>query len=236
MAVFLPYDDRLIEMSDLKPIKKIPADSLPLMFAGDIVMSKCPNKEWGGLFKRYGFILEHLANEDKTTRSIKYKIITALALGSHARHIEDTAEKKRMYDLKNDLFFSLANNKELESEFKIKYLVTNRFLVTKFCDQCEKNNSGKIAERWKWKHCKNCEVDRNFFNIYALNYRAKGFAACLFASNDQKDRFEKANFKKDKLDKYAEEILIGNYTYNSKNLNAFELKGLLELNSKLAES
>ncbi len=222
-------------MTEAKQIKKIPADSLPLIFAGDLVMSKCPNKDWSGLFKRYGFILEHLANEDKTTRNIKYKIITALALGSHAKHTEDADERKHLYDLKNDLFFSLVSNKELEDQFKIRYLATNRFLVTKFCDSSKEENSG-ITEKWKWKHCKNCEVDRNFFNVYALNYRSKGFAACLFASNDQKSRFEKANFKKDKLEKYAEEILIGNYTYNSKNMSAFELKGLLELNSKLIES
>jgi hypothetical protein len=222
------------EPSNEKKPKKLASGSLKLQFAGDLILVKNPEKSLSGLFKRYAALFESLANLPKDQRGLVYKIMTGLMLTSHAKKSTNSQEKRQLFELKNQLFLGIANDRALRRQVEFKYLVSKNFRVLQYCDSCQKANSELGIDRHKWKYCKSCNVDHNFYNLLSMEIKfPKGFAR-MFLSNDQIPQIQ--YFKpprKIKADLLKEEAMIEQFHYNTRNLDAIDLESITQLHARL---
>jgi predicted DNA binding CopG/RHH family protein len=220
-----------------KALKRFPTNSIKLMFAGELVMAKNPNRELSGLFRRYEAIFEHFANMPKEERIINYKLFAGLILTSHAKKATSVEDKKKLFDYKNDLFVTLANDREARRKLNFMYLMSKNFRVIKFCADCEKRNTNEKLERHQWKFCKGCELDRNFYNVLSMHHKFKDGSSTLYLSNDLIERVKGLNIKKKgKLEDMQEEAQFQKYHYNVRNLDAFELQSVIQWYKRLGGS
>ena len=220
---------------DNKPAaKRLPRESLKLQFAGELVLVRNTHRELAGLFRRYEALFEAFANMERPERIINYRFLNALMLTSHAKKTEDIAERKRLFDMKNQLFLSMANDRELRRKLAFKYLVSKHLRVAEFCAECTERNTVEGIKRHQWKFCKNCKVDRNFYNVVSMHHKFTDGSATLFLSNDLMPELKGLQItKKGKLEEVTEEALFQRYHYNVRNLDAFEIKSVLDWNKRL---
>ncbi len=220
-----------------KAAKRIPANSLKLQFAGELVLVKNPDRDLSGLFRRYEALLEAFANQERVERIINYRFVAALALTSHAKKAESVEEKKKLFDLKNALYMKLANTPETRRKLAFKYCVSKNFRVTEFCPDCTRRNEESGLKRHNWKFCKICKVDRNFYNVLSMHHKFNDGSATLFLSNDLIEQVKGLQIKKKgKLEDTKEEALFQRYHYNVRNLDAFDLKSVLDWQKRLMAS
>jgi hypothetical protein len=219
--------------SEKKP-KRLASGSLKLQFAGDLILVKNPQRSLSGLFKRYAALFEALANLPKDQRGLVYKIMTGLMLTSHAKKAISSDEKRRLFELKNQLFLAIANDRSLRRQVEFKYLVSKNFRVSSYCESCQKSNAELGLDRHKWKYCKSCNVDHNFYNLLSLEARfPQGFAR-IFISNDQIPKIDHFKMpRKIKADLLKEEAMIDQFHYNTRNLDAIDLESITTLHQKL---
>lgn len=219
---------------DNKRPKKVAAGSLKLQFAGDLILVKNPNKSVVGLFKRYAALFETLANLPKEQRGLVYKIMTGLMLTSHARKANTSEDRRKLFDQKNMIFLSIVNDRSLRRQLEFKYLVNKNFRVLKYCDRCQELNTISGVDKHKWKYCKACDVDHNFYNLLSMETRFPSGLARLFISNDQ---ITKINYfklpAKIKSDLIKEEAVINQFHYNTRNLDAINLDSVNQLFQKV---
>lgn len=220
--------------SDDKKPKRLASGSLKLQFAGDLILVKNPQKTLSGLFKRYAALFEALANLPKEQRGLAYKIMTGLMLTSHAKKSLTSDDKRRLFEMKNQLFLSIANDRAVRRQVEFKYLVSKNFRVSHYCETCQKTNAELGLDRHKWKYCKACDVDHNFYNLLSMEARfPQGFAR-IFISNDQIPKIEHFKMpKKIKADLLKEEAMIDQFHYNTRNLDAIDLESITKLHDKL---
>ena len=214
--------------------KKIKANSVPLVVAGELLFAKAPDRESAQIFQRYEALLEILANMEKAERIINYKFLVGLMLTSHAKKITDIPTRKGLFDLKNELFFDIANHKLNRRKLAFKYLISKNFRVLKFCSKCEEENAKSDVPRHQWKFCKDCEVDRKFYNVLSMHHKFDSGSATLFLSNELIGNLQ--NFRlptKGKLEDFKEEARFKKYHYNVKNMDIFELESIRSAQKKL---
>lgn len=223
------------EAVEPKKAKKIASGSIKLQFAGDLVLVKYKQTPPTGLFKRYGDLFEALANMDKDQRNLIYRFMTSLMLTSHAKKTSDIETKKRLFGLKNDLYVDMANERSLRRIFEFKYLVSKNFRVISYCDECTAKNSQETSDKHKWKYCKSCNVDHNFYNLLSMEVKFPHGWARLFLSNDQIPRLKGFKLpRKVRAGELTEEAMFDRYHYNSRNLDAIEIASVEQLLKKLS--
>lgn len=216
------------------PKKRVPPGTLKLQFAGGLVLVKKPGPELLGLFRRYEEAFEAFANMDPTERLINYRFINALMLTSHAKKCSEIQQKKQLFDLKNQLFLTLANDRETRKKLAFMYLVSKNFRVTEFCQPCTERNTAEGLSRHHWKFCDNCKIDRNFFNVLSMHHKFEHGSATLFLSHELIPQVKGLQIKKKgKLDDISEEAIYKKYHYNVRNLDAFDLQSVLDWHKKL---
>lgn len=217
-----------------KSKKRVPQGLLKLQFAGGLVLVRKPASDLSGLFKRYEEAFEAFANMAPTERLINYRFINALMITSHAKKTADIQEKRRLFDLKNQLFLTLANDRETRKKLAFMYLVSKNFRVTEFCVACTERNTGEGLSRHHWKFCDQCKIDRNFFNVLSMHHKFDQGAATLFLSHELIPQVKGLLIKKKgKLDIITEEATYKRYHYNVRNLDAFDIDSVLAWHKRL---
>jgi hypothetical protein len=233
-AAVAPVIPSTVAITDDKKLKRLASGSIKLQFAGDVILAKNSEKSLSGFFKRYASLFETLANMPKEQRGLVYKIMTGLMLTSHAKKSNDPLVKRKLFDLKNELFLMIANDRSLRRQVEFKYLSSKNFRVLKYCPACSVANTALGVDRFKWKYCKKCEVDHNFYNLLSMEFRfEKGFSR-MFISNDQVIKIR--NFKvppRIKSDALTEEAIVDQFHYNTRNLDAIDLDSIMKLHGKL---
>jgi hypothetical protein len=220
-----------------KPPKRVPQNTLRLQFAGELVLVKNPLRDLSGLFRRYEALFEAFANMERHERLINYTFLNALMLTSHAKKAATVEQKKKLFDMKNNLFLRLANDRETRKKLAFKYLVSKNFRVVEFCKDCVQRNTEAGLKRHNWKFCKSCKLDRNFYNVLSMHHKFKDGAATLFLSNDLIPQVKGLQIKKKgKLEETKEEAQFLRYHYNVRNLDAFDLKSVTDWHDKLVKT
>ena len=223
----------MIENEEKKKKKIIP-NSISIQMVGDLLLAKPTEREQASIFRRYEALLEGLANMDREERLINYKFLTALILTSHAKKSADKSLKKHLFDLKNDLFLNLANDKTIRKKIAFRYLVSKNFRVIEFCDTCKQNNEAMEDPKHKKKFCSNCNVDNKFYNVLSMHHKFDQGSMTLYLSNDMLHRVEDLrNPKKGKLSDAVEEGQYQKYHYNVRNLDIFDLDVIKKIHAKL---
>ena len=118
--------------------KKLPRVVLNYRWRAIYYLLDCGDPELSKLFKRYEAIFETFANLDKAERVLKYKFLIALIITSYAKKKKDSEEKKKLFDMKNQLYLNIANDRESRRKCAFRYLSSKNFRVIKFCDDCVK--------------------------------------------------------------------------------------------------
>lgn len=226
----------MTENDQKQKLKKLAPGSIPLLAAGELFFAKSPSRDMSINFKRYESLLESLANMNREERLISYKFLIGLILTSHAKKIVDIPTRKALFDMKNALFLNIANNKEYRSKLAFKYLISKNFRVTKFCSRCEQENSQADIPKHQWKFCRECTVDRKFYNVLSMHHKFKSGSATLFLSNDQIHEIQSLRLPgKGKLENFKEEVRFDKYHYNVKNLDVFDLNSVKQAQARLLE-
>jgi hypothetical protein len=220
-------------MSELKTAR-IPLNSVNLKLVGDLILGQIDNRDLYPLFKKYELLLENIANRKLEERLILYQFMVGLTLTGHARRSEDVETKKKIFDIKNQVFLYLANNPDLRKKLFFRYLISKNFRVTEFCPACAKSNTEGNLPRHQWKFCKECQIDRKFFNVLAMNYRFSGGSGLLFLSHDLIGEVKNLPLlKRDKIENYKEELLWDKYKYTTKSLSVFNLDAVVAIQKSL---
>lgn len=217
-------------------LKRLPQGSVKLIMAGDLLLGKLPNREQTNLFQRYEAVLEKLANTEREERLLNYKFLVGLMLTSHAKKCTDLSERRALFDLKNSLFFNIANNRNVRRKIGFKYLESKNFRVISYCESCTaKNAETPDLPRHKWKHCSSCEVDRKFYNVLSMFHRFDKGSATLFLSNDLISKVEGLRLppQADKIDSFREQATFDRHHYTVRNFDIFELEGVKKAHAKL---
>lgn len=214
--------------------KRIPASSLKFQFAGDMVMVKNPDRNLSGLFRRYEALLETLANMDREERLLNYRFLSGLILTSHAKKVVKLEDKKKLFEMKNQMFLRIANDRSARKYLAFKYLVSKNFRVIEFCGNCIKQNTDAGVKRHAWKFCDNCKIDRDFYNVLSMHHKFANGSMTLYLSNDLIEQVKGLNIKRrGKLEDTKEEAAFERYHYNVRNLDAFDLETTLAWYEKL---
>jgi len=217
-----------------KVAKRVPQGSLKLQFAGELVLIRNPTRDLAGLFRRYEALFEAFANMDRPERAINYRFLSALMLTSHAKKCPSIDERKKLFDRKNAVFLSLANDRETRRKLAFRYLTSKNFRVVAFCATCSAANTEAGLARHQWKFCKSCTIDRNFYNVASMHHKFSDGTATLFLSNDLIPEIKGLQLsKKGRLDEVTEEAVFQRYHYNIRNLDAIDLKSVLAWHDKL---
>ena len=221
---------------DGKAKKKITSGSVKLQVAGDLILARNPDRALSGLFKRYESLLEVFANMERGERILNYKFLIGLIITSHAKKTQSLDQRKKLFDLKNELYLNIANDRNLRKVLAFKYLVSKNFRVVKFCDSCTKSNTEANITRHDWKFCKDCQLDRKFYNVMSMHHKFSDGSVTLFLSNDLVHLVNglKLTTKGD-LDDYCEEARYDKYLYNVRNLDVFSLDSVIQVQKKLLE-
>lgn len=215
--------------------KRVPADTMNLQFAGDLVLVKKPDPIYSGFYRRYEAIFESCANVDRTHRLLRYKLLTALILTSYAKKETNKDKKREYFDKKNQLFIDIANNPNYRGLVGFKYLQSKNFRVLEYCEKCKTENAANGLERHKFKHCENCTIDKDFFNVLSMFHRFDEGSFCIFISNEliHKIKLNNPRKKVGKLDDFKEMGKFEKFTYNVKNLDAIKIAATMKLFDKI---
>ena len=216
------------------PKKKIGPGSVNLQMAGDLLLARSPNREISFAFKRYEALLEKLANMESDERIINYHFLVGLILTSHAKRTHDREARRLLFDRKNEVFFKLANSKAYRKKLSFLYLVSKNFRVIEFCPACKEANEKSPDPKHKWKSCRECNVDRKFYNVLAIHHKFQGGSASMFLSNDLMGKV--INLKPPPnadFDDHKEEARFLKYRYNTQTLAVFSLESTMKVVDKL---
>ena len=214
--------------------KRVPPGSIKLQLAGELVLVRNPRPDLSGLFRRYEALFETFANMPRPERLINYKFLNALMLTSHAKKLTTVEERRRLFDLKNALYFDLANDREVRRKVTFKYLESKQFRVVSYCPACQATNEATPTKRHQWKFCRDCTVDRNFYNVLSMQHKFASGSATLFLSNEHVTKIPDLQLRKPgRLEDVTEEAVFDRYHYNVKNLDAIDLASILAWHARL---
>ena len=218
------------------PPKQLPKGSVSLQIIGDLILARCSEPVLNSLFKRFEDIFEAYANMEKSERILNYKLLSALMLTSYAKKTLSAEEKRRLFAMKNNMFFSLASNSQHRRLLSLKYLIAENFRVASYCSDCLKSNTQQKEPKHRWKHCQKCEIDHDFYNIISMTHQyRKGFIR-IYLSNDQAAHLPFGKPKaRGRLSDSKEGAFYGVYRYNAKNLDAIDFPSVIRMYEKFVD-
>jgi hypothetical protein len=206
-------------------LKPMPA-SIRIDLFGDLL--KFTKKSQQTLsFRKFDQLALFLAQKPRDERLLIYKIFCGLSLTAHARRTQDGADRKRIFDLKNQIFLSIANDPSLRRLVNLRLGVSKRFKVIEYCPTCSEKNRAENLNPRDWKFCQKCRIDRNYYNIISLQHRFDDGSGALFLGQEHMKelQFHKV-LKKIPLTKIEEELSFSKYKFNPKTLISIELESL----------
>ncbi len=214
-------------------VSPAPVGFAELAFAGDLVLLKCLDPAHQKKILRYQKFFEYCANLDKNYRLFLYRFLNALMLTSHAKRLKEPALRKHIFEVKNQLIFSLMNDPIFRVKIKYVYLKSSQFKVQEYCGECTEAN--KTLKRHEWKFCKNCVVNWAYYDVVGLQHFFDKGKATIFLGDEAINQVPQKIIKaKARLEDTNEEIVFNNNIhFNPRNLNAITLKSVITFSEKL---
>lgn len=221
------------EESGLAPeAVQVPAQPpfLNIMVAGDLVLVKNQDPVMQKRSLKYQELFELYANMGKAERLVTYTMTSALMLTGLARRTADADTRKAIFDKKNLLLVNLLEQHELRRLCGMKYLKSRNFKVTKYCENCEKANLEAALPRFKWKFCKQCSVDRSYYNVVSVHHRFPDGFLTVYLGQQALGMVKGLKIKAvDQLEKFEEEGRFKRYLYEPKSFSVFKEEGIEKL-------
>ncbi len=198
------------------------APFLDIMVAGDLVLVKNKDKNLQKRSLKYQELFELFANMEKAERLVNYTLTESLMLTGLARRTVNAEERKEIFDKKNQLLINLLNQPDLRRLCGLKYLKSKNFKVSKYCEVCEKSNLEQDIPKFRWKFCKDCVVDRNYYNVVSIHHRFPDGFFTTYLGQQALSQVKGVRFKTiDQLEKFEEEGRYKRYLYEPKIFSVF---------------
>lgn len=215
-------------------LKPVPA-SIRVDLFGDLLKFSKKAKQPVS-FRKFDQLAMFLANKKRDERILLYKIFCGLSLTAHARRTQNETERKKVFDLKNQLFISIANDPATRRLVNLRIGVSKRFKVVEYCVECTKKNTEENLQARSWHFCRRCKIDRNYYNILSLFHKFEDGCGSMFLGYEhlEKIQFFK-ELKKLPLAQIQEEIVYSKYKFNPKTLIAIEIESLSRCSQKLID-
>lgn len=215
-------------------IKPVPA-SIKIDLFGDLL--KFSKNSPGALsFRKFDQLAVLLANKTREERLLIYKIFCGLSLTAHARRTAEVIERKKIFDLKNKLFISIANDPNISKMISLRVGVSKRFKVVQYCSECSDKNQREQIPAREWKFCQKCKIDRNYYNIISLHHRFDEGAGALFLGQEHLAQLHAYKLiRKVPLTQMTEELSFSKYKFSPKTLISIEIESLKKCTQKLIE-
>lgn len=216
------------------PRKKIPTGSIHIQVAGDLILARCSDRSLNAQFKRYETLFEKFANMEREERIINYCFLVGLILTSHAKRTQDKQIRRDLFDRKNEIFLKIANSRAFRKKISFMYLNSKNYLVLEYCPNCKSTNETNSIPKHKWSSCRDCKVDRKFYNVLAIHHKFLNGSATMFLSNDLIDKV--TGLKPPQIgdiESFKEEAKYQKYHYNTQTLSVFSLESTLKAQAKL---
>lgn len=215
-------------------LKPIPA-SIRIDLFGDLLKFSKKSQQPVS-FRKFDQFALFLANKSRDERILLYKIFCGLSLTAHARRTKNEAERKNIFDLKNQLFVSIANDPSARRLVNLRIGVSKRFKVVEYCPDCTRKNTEENLQTRSWQFCQRCRIDRNYYNILSLFHKFEDGSGSMFLGYEH---LEKVQFyrelKKMPLAHIQEEIAFSKYKFSPKTLISIEIESLSRCSQKLIE-
>jgi hypothetical protein len=215
-------------------LKPVPA-SIRIDLFGDLLKFSKKSQQPVS-FRKFDQFALFLANKSREERILMYKIFCGLSLTAHARRTKNEAERKNIFELKNQLFVSIANDPATRRIINLRIGVSKRFKVVEYCGDCTKKNTEENLQARSWQFCQKCRIDRNYYNILSLFHKFEDGYGSIFLGYEH---LEKVQFfreiKKMPLAHIQEEISFSKYKFNPKTLISIEIESLSRCSQKLIE-
>lgn len=223
-----------VDEKKLKILKKLPVNSLSLVINEGKVVPYCIHKKHQKLFRRFQCLFEEISSLRYNQRILAYHLLVSLALTAHAKKRCSVGNKRILFAIKNRILLSLMSTSLFQNHLSYRYLKSNHYLVKK-CPKCQQNLSGPMRQKGKRTECSQCKIDKNFFNVLAIEAKDLNFSCRIFLSQDQLASFQDLLIKLCSSGKgnIKEELRVKNYFFGVKNLDAISLDSLLNLNAYL---
>lgn len=187
-------------------------------------------------FRKFDQLALFLAQRTRDERLLIYRIFCGLSLTAHARRTQDASERKQIFDLKNKLFLSIANDNSLRRMVNLRLGVSKRFKVTEYCSACKEKNTEENLSQRDWKFCQKCKIDRNYYNIISLQHRFDEGSGTLFLGQEHVEELHFGKLlKRIPLNKMEEELSFAKYKFTPKTLISIELESLKSCTQKLID-
>jgi hypothetical protein len=213
-------------------LKPVPA-SIKMNLFGDLLKFSKSSPDTLS-FRKFDHLAVTLAQKPREERILIYKIFCGLSLTAHARRTPDASERKKIFDLKNKLFISIANDPVARKMTNLRVGVSKRFKVIEYCADCKQKNAAAQTPQREWKFCQKCKIDRNYYNIISLYHRFEEGAGSLFLGQDLLEQIYSFKIiKKAPLHQMSEELSFSKYKYSPKTLISVELNSLKSCSEKL---
>lgn len=213
---------------------KPPAECLRMDLFGDLMKFSKKNPTIFLPLRKFEVISEALVSWEREERILIYKFLCGLIITAHARRTNDVDKRKKIFEVKNRLYFSIANNLSLRRVLNFRFCVSKRFKVISYCDSCRKDNEKANIKPRDWKFCNNCEVDRSYFNVISLYHRHPQGGAALFLGKELLAQLARMKpMKHVDLEEIKEQFTFGRYRLSPRNLNLVDLESALACSEKL---
>lgn len=187
-------------------------------------------------FRKFDQFALFLASKSKEERILLYKIFCGLSLTAHARRTRDDAERKKIFDLKNQLFVSIANDPMSRRLVNMRIGVSKRFKVLQYCAGCTQKNTAENLDTRSWQFCPKCKIDRNYYNIVSLFHKFEDGHGSMFLGLEHLEKIQSFKIlKKMPLAQIQEEISFSKYKFSPKTLISIEMDSLSRCALRLLE-
>ena len=215
---------------------KITPESMRMDLFGDMLKFSRKSLVLPAPYRKYDAFAESLVAQPKETRLLMYRFICGMALTAHARRTLDPNLRREIYDLKNELYLSIANHAVTRRLVGFRRCVDRRFKVTNYCDDCKTRNTELGIAARQWKYCSQCKLDLHYYDLISIYHRHDKGHAVMFLSNDQAKRIVgQSDYKRVPSGRFNEEVTFSKFVFSSTNLFVFDLKTIQTVSLKLLQ-
>lgn len=213
---------------------KTPPESVRMDLFGDLLKFSKKNPTVFLPLRKFEVIAETLVGWEREERILLYKFLCGLVITAHARRTNDTQTRKKLFDVKNRLYLSIANNLALRRVLNFRFCVSKRFKVLSYCENCSAANATSGSKPRDWKFCSQCKVDRSYYNVISLYHRHAQGGASLFLGKELLPQLVRMKpIKHVDLEEVKEQFTFGRYRLGPRNLNVVDLSTALVCSEKL---
>jgi hypothetical protein len=217
-----------------KKAPKLSKESIKIELFGDLLKFSKKNPREILPLKKYDTLAIGLVNSPRTERLLIYRFLCGLALSAHARRTNEPNVRRDIFDLKNKIFLSIANDLSLRKVLNFRFCVNKRFKVVEYCEACSRKNEEENLGLKEKAFCNRCKIDRTFYNVLSMYHKFDDGGASLYLGKELIPQVHALKLVKHvDIEKLPEQLAFHNLRFTPHNLVSLDLVSVMDVSNKL---